>query len=160
AALRDKRRALAHLAWAVHEARCGRDASDLFTESIRELDDAVAASQEATKARLWRGLARTLWGFTGTMPPWGGPDGRDPGALVSAAIEDFDALIAGPEAPEAARTWRGAAYILQGIVQTARLADPSESYERALADLGEATRVNPSRDEAWMWRGIARKFWA
>jgi tetratricopeptide (TPR) repeat protein len=141
--------------------RCGRDAGELFAESIRELDEAAATGKEAGNARLWRGLARLLWGISATMPPWGGSSGRDPRSARRRRDRRLrDAVTAEPEAPDGARTWRGAAYILQSIVQTTRLADPSDSYERALADLGEAIRRNPSDDEAWMWRGIARKLWA
>jgi tetratricopeptide (TPR) repeat protein/predicted Ser/Thr protein kinase len=165
AALKQDRRALVRsgavrLAWAFHRARSGRESDELFAESIRELDEAVAEGREPARARLWRGLARLLWGMSATIPPWSRSAGRDPGALAAAAIADFDALIDGPRAAESARIWRGAAFILQGIVQTARLVDPTDSYERALGDLGEAIRRDPTRDEAWVWRGVARRCWA
>ncbi len=166
AALKTDRRSivrsgLGRLAWAYHRARSGRDPGDLFGESIRAFDEAVATDRDPVKARLWRGLARTLWGLsTLTVPALGGPEGRDPRALLDAAIADFDVLIEGPSAPDAAWMWRGAAYVVQGIVLASRFADATPSYDRALGDLSEAIRRDPARDEAWMWRGIARKWWA
>ncbi len=150
------RSGLVHLAWAFHRARSGQDPGDLLAESIRAFDGALAENRDSAKARLWRGVARTLWSLCAAgVPAWG-----DARALAAAAIEDFDGLIDGPSPPDAAWMWRGAAFIVKGIVQTTRLADPTESYERALGDLGEAIRRSPARDEAWMWRGFARKCWA
>jgi tetratricopeptide (TPR) repeat protein len=150
------RSGLVHLAWAFHRARSGRDPGDLIAESIREFDEAVAENRNAANARLWRGVARALWGLcAAVVPAWG-----DARALAAAAIEDFDALIDEPAAPESAWMWRGAAFIVKGIVQTTRLTDPTDSYERALGDLAEAIRRNPECDESWMWRGVARKCWA
>jgi tRNA A-37 threonylcarbamoyl transferase component Bud32/tetratricopeptide (TPR) repeat protein len=150
------RSGVVHVAWAFHRARSGQPPGDLLSESIREFDEAIAENRDVANARLWRGVARALWGVCASMvPAWG-----DARTLAVAAIEDLDALIDAPGAPDSAWMWRGAAFIAKGIVQTTRLTDPTDSYERALGDLGEAIRRNPGGDEAWMWRGVARKCWA
>ncbi len=147
---------IVHLAWAFHRARSGVDPGDRIAESIREFDEALAENSHPARARLWRGVARALWGLCAAMvPAWG-----DARSLAGGAIDDLNAVIDGPGAPESAWMWRGAAFIVKGIVQTTRLSDPTDSYERALGDLGEAIRRNPARDEAWMWRGVARRCWA
>jgi tetratricopeptide (TPR) repeat protein len=152
------RSGLVHLAWAYQRARTSQDSGDRFAEAIRLFDAAVAEDGDAGHPRLWRGVARTLWGLCTVAVP--GRNGPDPRSLAAAAIADLDVVIDGPSAPGAARMWRGAAYLIQGIVQASRLVDPSDSYERAVGDLGEAIRRDPTRDEAWLWRGIARKCWA
>jgi serine/threonine protein kinase/tetratricopeptide (TPR) repeat protein len=153
-----ERSGLVHLAWAYQRARTSRDPGERFTEAVRLFDEAIAAKRDAPRARLWRGVARTLWGLCSiAVPAWNGPDPR---SLAAAAIADLDLVIDGPDAPEAARRWRGVAFLVQGIVQTARLVDPTGSYERAIGDLGEAIRLDPGCDEARMWRGVARKCWA
>ncbi|HVE41582.1 MAG TPA: serine/threonine-protein kinase [Planctomycetota bacterium] len=152
------RSGLVHLAWAYQRARTSRDPGDRFVEAIRLFDAAVTEDRDAARARLWRGVARTLWGLCLVVVP--GRSGPDPRSLAAAAIADLDVVIDGPSAPAAARVWRGAAYLIQGIVQASRLADPTGSYERAIGDLGEAIRRDPACDEAWLWRGIARKCWA
>ncbi len=152
------RSGLVHLAWAYQRARISRDPGERFEEAIRFFDAAVTEDRDAARARLWRGVARTLWSLCLVVVP--GRSGPDPRSLAAAAIADLDAVIDAPSAPDAARVWRGAAHLIQGIVQTSRLADPTSSYERAIGDLGEAIRRDPACDEAWLWRGIARKCWA